>query len=256
MSKKSGSRKKGKAESKPKPKRSKIPFIIAGVVLLIVVISVGAFFLTQKSTTSVETTSQSSKPIILYVNQGNALVDTSNYTTLLNFAKANGFNTIFFQVYRSGSLIFSQSNLTYFVDTAHLEKLKIFFSLYFTANGQTIPTSIYTLDEDGINLDMSTLSDSAQSNLLATLQANYRQGQTSVTATNFTTTLKPDLLVLETYQVQNSSKDAYIHSGIIASVEPLSMSSKKAYESQFQYDLSNSDGVMVFDYYGLLKTGY
>ena len=34
------------------------------------------------------------------------------------------------------------------------------------------------------------------------------------------------------------------------------MPSKEAYQSQYNYDLSNSDGVMVFDYYGLLKTGY
>ena len=103
---------------------------------------------------------------------------------------------------------------------------------------------------------MSTLSGMAQSILLTTLQQNYKEGKTSVTATNFTTTLKPDLLILETYQVQNASKDTYIHSGIIAGVEPLSMPSKKVYQSQYQFDLSNSDGVMVFDYYGLLKTGY
>ncbi|MGA2875051.1 MAG: hypothetical protein ABSE82_05865 [Nitrososphaerales archaeon] len=254
MSMKAGSNNRGKAV---KPRSSRMPILIGVVVLLILVISSSAFFLTQKHTTSTAvTTTQSSKPIILYVNQGNALVDTSNYTALLNFAKTNGFNTIFFQVYRSGSLLFTESNLTYFVDTAHIENLKIFFALYFTATNQPIPTSIYNLGEDGINLDMSTLSGVAQSNLLTTLQQNYKEGKTSVTATNFTTTLKPGLLILETYQVQNSSKDSYIHSGIIASVEPLSMSSKKVYQSQYQYDLSSSDGVMVFDYYGLLKTGY
>ena len=254
MSKASGSKNKGRI-GKSKSNGSKKPIIIAGVVILIIVISVGALLLTQKSTTLVSETTSESKPIILYVNQGNALVDTSNYTTLLNFAKANGFNTIFFQVYRGGNLLFSESNLTFFVDTAHLEKLKIFFALYFTAPNQMIPTSIYGIGEDGINLDMSTLTYDAQSNLLATLQQNYK-GQTAVTTTNFTTSLRPDLLILETYQIQNSSKDIYIHSGIIASVEPLSMSSKEAYLSQFQYDLSNSDGVMVFDYYGILRTGY
>lgn len=194
--------------------------------------------------------------MILYVNQGNALVDTTNYTALLNFARTNGFNTLFFQVYRSGNLLFSQSNLSYFVDAAHIENLKIYFALYFTSSNQQIPTSIYNLGEDGINLDMSTLTDTAQTNLLATLQQNYKQGKTAVTSTNFAIALKPDLLILETYQIQNSSKDSYIHPGVITSVEPLAMPNKQAYESQYQYDLSNSDGVMVFDYYGLLKTGY
>jgi hypothetical protein len=256
MSKRSSSKNRKKTEASKK-KSSRMPIIIGAAILLILIISAGAFLLTQKSSTSsIQTTTSASKPIILYVNQGNALVDTSNYTTLLNFAKTNGFNTLFFQVYRSGSLLFSESNLSYFVNTAHVEGLKIFFALYFTGTNQQIPTTIYNLGEDGINLDMSTLSSAVQSNLLTTLQQNYKQGKTAVTATNFTTTLKPDLLILETYQVQNSSRDAYIHPGVIASVEPLSMSSKKAYQDQYQYDLSNSDGVMVFDYYGLLKAGY
>ncbi len=256
MSKGVASKNKAKKGTPPK-KRSPWPVII-GVVVVIVLISAGALVLTQKSKTSTTATTsvtgtESGKLIILYVDQGNALVDTSNYTTFLNFAKANGFNTVFFQIYRSGDLLFSQSDLTYFVNTAHLENLKIYFSLYFTASSQLIPTSIYTLGEDGINLDMSTLSDSAQSNLLATLQQNYKQGKTAITTTNFTTTLKPDILVLETY---SSTDQSYIHSGIVAGVEPLALSTKQEYTSQYQYALSNSDGVMVFDYYGLLKTGY
>lgn len=211
MSKTAGSKNKGRT-SGSRPKASRTPLIIGAVVLLILVISAGAFFLTQRSSTStVKTTSESSKPIILYVNQGNALVDVNNYTALLNFAKTNGFNTLFFQVYRSGNLLFSQSNLTYFVNTAHIESLEIYFALYFTSTNQQIPTSIYNLGEDGINLDMSTLANTARTNLLATLQQNYKQGKTAVTSTDFATTLKPDLLILETYQVQNSSKDSCIH---------------------------------------------
>lgn len=230
--------------------------VIAGIIAIVAIISVGALLMNQKETTSTETTTQSTKPIILYVNQGNALVSTNNYSALLNFAKAQGFNTLFFQVYRGGNLLFSQSNLTYFVDTAHLEKLKIFFALYFTGANQLIPASIYGLGEDGISLDMSTLGSTMQTNLLEALQQNYKEGLTAVTSTNLTTTLNPDLLILETYQVQNSSRDAFIHPGIIASVEPLAMSSETTYKSQYSYDLKNSDGVMVFDYYGLLKTGY
>jgi hypothetical protein len=137
-----------------------------------------------------------------------------------------------------------------------LEKLKIFFALYFTGQNQLIPASIYGLGEDGISLDMSALSSTVQSNLLGTLKQNYKAGLSAVTSTNLTTTLHPDMLILETYQVQNSSSDAFIHPGIIASVEPLAMQSESAYSSQYRYDLHNSDGVMVFDYYGLLKTGY
>lgn len=227
------------------------PAIVLVTIALIILISAGGFFLTQKNHTLSLT--PSNKPVILYVDQGNGLVSTDNFTALTSFAKANGFNTIFFQVYRSGNLLFSVSNLTFFVSSAHAEDLKIFFALYFTSPDQLIPASLYNLGEDGINLDMSTLRYSSQSNLLSTLQQNYKQGQTAVTALNFTTNLRPNLLILETYQ---SSDQSFIRHGIVASVEPLALSSKQEYTSQFQYALQNSDGVMVFDYYGLLKTGY
>lgn len=192
------------------------------------------------------------KPVILYVNQGNALVDVGNFSSLVNYAKSNGFNTLFFQVYRSGNLLFSSGNLSYFASFAHNQSLKIFFALYFTNSSQTIPSSIYGAGEDGISLDMSTLPQPTQSSLLSTLQQNYK-GETAVTTTNFGTTLKPDLLILETYAPQDQQ---YIHKGMIASVEPLALSSEPEYLQEYQYALSHSDGVMVFDYYGLLATGY
>jgi hypothetical protein len=102
-------------------------------------------------------------------------------------------------------------------------------------------------------LDMSTFATSEQRNLLSTLTQNYKNGLTSVTTTNFTTTLRPNYLILETY---SSSDQSFIHKGVIASVEPLADTNSQTYNDQFQYALNNSDGIMVFDYYGLLKTGY
>ena len=97
------------------------------------------------------------KPVILYVNQGNGVVDGSNFAAMLSTARSHGFNTVFFQVYRAGNLLFSGSELGGFVTDAHSQGLKIFFALYFTSASQTLPQSIYGLGEDGISLDMSTL---------------------------------------------------------------------------------------------------
>jgi len=196
----------------------------------------------------------SNKPVILYVNQGNALVDRGNFSNLLYFAKTNHFNTIFFQVYRSGQLLFDTSDLQYFVEAAHLSNLSLFYSLYFTSPSELIPNSIYILGENGINLDMSTLPDSVQTSLLATLRTDFKNGTTAVTTTNLTTTLKPDLLVLETYAFQEDQ--SYIRAGVVGSIEALAVSSSQEYQQELQYALSNGAGVMVFDYYGLLKTGY
>ena len=140
-----------------------------------------------------------SKPVILYVNQGNGIVDESNFAAMLSAAKSHGFNTVFFQVYRAGSLLFNGSELGAFVADAHSQGLKIFFALYFTSASQTLPQSIYALGEDGISLDMSTLPSASQQRLFGNLQAGYRSGQTAITTTNASLALKPEILVLETY---------------------------------------------------------
>jgi hypothetical protein len=61
------------------------------------------------------------------------------------------------------------------------------------------------------------------------------------------------MLIVETYGAGNGQ---YIHHGIIASVGVFATSSRQDYDQQFHYALDNSDGVMVFDYAGLLKAGY
>jgi hypothetical protein len=261
--------KKKKVESRGEKKRREAErtrqngFIILAVVVAIVVVAIAFVFVHGNSVRNSSTTTTngtivisnpSNKPVILYVDQGNAVVNRTNFPALLNFAKAQGFNTIFFQIYRGGQLLFDSSDLSYFVESAHLDRINFYYALYFTNASQTIPTSIYNLGENGISLDMSTLPDSVQSSLLATLQLDIINGTTAVTSTNLTTTLKPDLLVLETYNFQ--ADEQYIHSGIIASVEPLSIPTAQDFAQEVKYSLSNSGGVMVFDYYGMLKMGY
>jgi hypothetical protein len=193
-----------------------------------------------------------SKPIILYVNQGNGAVNGSNFGGLLGTASSHGFNTIFFQIYRSGTLLFTDTSLSQFVASAHGQGLKILFALYFTNSTQKIPSSIYADGEDGINLDMSTLPISTQTTLFNYLSSTY-SGKTAITTTDPSLSLSPNLLIVETYGAGN---DQYIHHGMIASVGVFATSSRQDYDQQFQYALNNSDGVMVFDYAGLLRSGY
>ena len=192
------------------------------------------------------------KPVILYVNQGNGAVNRTNFAPMAGYANSSGFNTVFFQIYRKGILLFSQQDLQTFITQAHLKDLKIFFSLWITNPSQQIPSSIYGLGEDGVSLDMSNLSLSSQQSLLVSLKADY-SGETAVTTDNMKSTLKPNLLVLETYAADKKSS---IKPDIIGSVEVVATSSQANYQSQFRYALQNSDGVMVFDYAGLLKSGY
>ncbi|MDA4131984.1 MAG: hypothetical protein OK454_02495, partial [Thaumarchaeota archaeon] len=91
-----------------------------------------------------------------------------------------------------------------------------------------------------------------QTTLFDQLSSSY-SGKTAITTTDPTLPLSPDLLVVETYAAGDQQ---YIHSGMIAGVEVVATSSRQDYERQLQYALANSDGVMVFDYAGLLKSGY
>lgn len=252
-----------KGKSRRRRGRSNARYYVAGVALAAVVTYLvasgalrgsGTTTTTQQGSSSGGATTSSTKPVILYVNQGNGAVNSSNFGVLLSTAATHGFNTIFFQVYRSGNLLFTDTELSQFATSAHDQGLKIYFALYITGATQPLPTSIYSDGEDGISLDMSTLPIGAQESLLGKLTAGY-SGKTAVTTFDFGQSLqpKPDLLVYETY---SASDQQYIHPGIVGSVEVVATSSKQDYQSQVQYALSNSDGVMVFDYAGLLKYGY
>jgi hypothetical protein len=237
---------KRKSRSIPKQPRSRY-YLIGGIAIAAFV----GYLLISAGLRNGGTASASS-PIILYVNQGNGAVNESNFGQLLDTASSHGFNTIFFQVCRSGTLLFTDSSLNQFVASAHGRGLKIFFALYFTNSTQKIPGSIYADGEDGINLDMSTLPIGAQTTLFNDLSSAYA-GKTAITTTDPSLPLNPNLLIVETYGAGN---DQLIHHGMIASVGVFATSSRQDYEQQLQYALDNSDGVMVFDYAGLVKAGY
>jgi len=220
---------------------------VAGIVAVAVVSAYSFFGAGRQETSTVQR-----KPIILYVNQGNGIVNGSGFGGMLEFASSSGFNTVFFQVYRAGHLLFSPVTLRSFVNQTHQAGMKIFFALYITNASQALPASIFRLQEDGISLDMSAVSLGAQHSFLAALKSGF-DGETAVTTTDMFSPLKPDLLVLETY---GKGYQQYIRAGIVGSVGVFATSNMTDYRSQFQYALQNSDGVMVFDYYGLQKAGY
>ncbi|MDE1857720.1 MAG: hypothetical protein KGI26_01450 [Thaumarchaeota archaeon] len=192
------------------------------------------------------------KPIILYVDQGNGAVNASNFKPMLSFASGHGFNTVFFQVYRAGVLLFNGTELASFASQAHQRDLKIFFALYLTNSTQTIPGAVMHQGEDGVSLDMSGLPSAVQGALLQDLSSSC-SCQTAVTTTDMASPLRPDRLILETY---GDAARPYVRQGIVSSVGVFATTSQQDYQAQFQYDLNHSDGVMVFDYAGLLRSGY
>ncbi len=223
-------------------RRKRRATIVALAICALVVGSLAVFYLLPRQP----------KPIILYVDQGNGAVNGSNFEPMLSFASGHGFNTIFFQVYREGVLLFNGTELASFASQAHQMDLKIFFALYLTNSTQAIPGAIMHQGEDGVSLDMSGLPSAVQGALLQDLSSSCGC-QTAVTTTDMASTLKPDLLVLETY---GDAARPYVRQGTVASVGVFATTSQQDYQSQLQYDFNNSDGVMVFDYAGLVRSGY
>src|SRR5579863_3625747 len=103
------------------------PIIIACAIIIVIVVGSTFFVLNQNkkdntttnSTTSAVSSDSESKPIILYINQDNGAVNESNINQMLQYASVRGFNTIFFQIYHNGALMFTTSQLSYFVGVAH-----------------------------------------------------------------------------------------------------------------------------------------
>lgn len=222
------------------------------VIVVVIAVAVGFFLYSGQHGNT--TTAKSAQWRILYVNQGNGYVGENNFSLLIAMTKSHNFNTIFFQVYRSGSLLYTTDQMKYFITSAHDSNVSIFFALFFTEASDQIPTTIFTLGENGLSLDMSTLTTSAQSSIFSEVKSAYTQGKIAITTTDFSISLHPDLLILETYQ--EPQDEQYIHPGIIAGVEVLATQNNQDYNQQVQYARDHSDGVMVFDLYGLLRTGY
>jgi hypothetical protein len=76
-------------------------------------------------------------------------------------------------------------------------------------------------------------------------------GTTAITKADMSSSLRPNLLILETYM---KSTQQFIRSGVIGSVGVIATAGRADYLSQYNYTLQNGDGVMVFD--GLAKVGY
>ncbi len=197
------------------------------------------------------TTTTGVKPIILYINQGNGFVEPDKFADLLAFAKRFGFNAVMFQVYRSGSFLYSLDDMNKFHDESARAGVRFYPSLFISKDGEKIDL-ISQLRAEGMNLDMPSLSLDWQSRYIAALRQLFK-GPVSVTTPNLQYPLTPDLLILETYGRENLR---YVRPGAMGSVGVWLTTDKGDYLDQVNYVLAHSDGVMVFDYAGLLRKGW
>jgi hypothetical protein len=192
------------------------------------------------------------KPVILYYDYENLPFNVSEFPEIVATTLQHRFNTLMLLVYFNDSLIFNESTIDYFYAYARSQNLTFVPSYYV----QSASDSFNVTGFPWINLDMEHLSPSVQSAFYAKI-ASHKVQTISVTfphgqRVDFT----PSLNIVETYASTPGFwflQLEYWHSGHICSVAPWLANNQAEYDAEKNYCLKYTDGVMVFDYYNLLK---
>jgi hypothetical protein len=194
------------------------------------------------------------KPVILYYNYGEQPFAISAFPNVVAFASSHGFNTLMLVVYIDHDPIFNNSILRSFYEYAQTKNVTFVPSYYIESLNDTINVSGFSW----INLDMERLSQSDQaiyygnmSKIVPLASVTMPYGENPLFYTK--------MLIVETYAsppIFWLEQITYSHGGTICSVHINYVHSEQEYRSEFDYCLKYSDGVMVFDYPILVRSGY
>lgn len=199
-------------------------------------------------------TPSSKKPIILYYEYGFPPLKVSQFPRVVNYTLEHGFNTLMMVVYTNHEAKFNKSTIQYFVSYAESKGLKFVPSYYIESTGDEINVSGFSW----VNLDMERLTMGEQS--LYYQRIDRIVPKVSVTSPygqyiDYHTQMN----IVETYASSPLfwlAQLGYFHPGKICSVGDWLLNSQSEYDAQKNYCLKYSDGVMVFDYYNLLRAGF
>ena len=193
------------------------------------------------------------KPAILYYDYENLPFNTSQFPTIVQTTLQHHFNTLMVLVYFDHRLLFNQSTLDYFYSYARTENLTFVPSYYVESLSDKFNVSGFSW----VNLDMEKIAPNVQRFVYAETQA---QGSPLVSITSpygqpveFGTSLD----ILETYSGTPwfwFLQLGYWHAGHICSIAPWTLRSQQEYDSEKNYCTKYTEGLMVFDYYNLLKS--
>jgi len=193
------------------------------------------------------------KPVILYYDYENLPFNASQFPEIVQTTLGHHFNTLMVLVYFNHNAIFNQSTLEYFYMYAHSKNLTFVPSFYIESLGDNISAPGFPW----VNIDMEKVAPSLQRFVYARIS-----DQTSVLVSVTSpygqpVEFAPSLDILETYSNTPSfwfEQLGYWHPEHICSIAAWLVHSQQEYESEKNYCLKYSQGVMVFDYYNLLKS--
>ena len=195
------------------------------------------------------------KPVILYYNFENLPFQPAQFPSIVNTTLAHHFNTLMLLVYYNDEAIFNESIVHHFFEYSKSRSLTFVPSYYISSLADRINISGY----QWINLDMEKLNPNNQrlyygkellQNIrLISVTSPYGQKQEFVTSLN----------IVESYSASPwfwLEQLTYLHYSNACAVAVWMLHSQADYDSQKNYCLRYTEGVMVFDYYNLLKTGF
>jgi hypothetical protein len=195
----------------------------------------------------------SPKPVILYYNYENLPFNASQFPAIVNTTLQYHFNVLMVLVYFDHKLIFNQSTIDYFYSYAFSKNLTFVPSYYIESLNDRFNVSGFPW----INLDMERIAPNLQS-IFYTRIAAQSPGIVSVTSPyGQPVSYSPSLDIVETYSSTPwfwFLQLGYWHPGHICSVASWLVHSQQEYDSEMDYCLKYTGGVMVFDYFNLLKS--
>ena len=158
-------------------------------------------------------------------------------------------------VYVDHKPIFNSSTIQYFLSYSYSRNLTFVRSYYI----ESLSDNINVSGLRWINLDMERISPDLQRFFYARTLAQG-VGKISVTSPyGQPAEFSPSINIAETYAGSPwfwLLQLTYLHYNHICSVGIWLLHSQQEYDSEKGYCLKYSDGVMVFDYYNLIKSGF
>lgn len=198
----------------------------------------------------------STKPVILYYDYENLpFKNSSQFPTIVANTLRHHFNTLMLLVYYNHEMIFNESTVKYFFSYSRSQGLNFVPSYYVESLGDSFNVSGFRW----INLDMERIDSNLQPEFYSRISLESVGAEISVSSPyGQHVVYAPSLNIVETYSTTPRFwflQLTYWHPGHICSIAPWLVHNEQEYDSEKNFCLKYSDGVMVFDYYNLLKSG-
>lgn len=194
------------------------------------------------------------RPVILYYDFENLPFQSTQFPAIVNATLQHHFNTLMLLVYYDHKPIFNSSMIQQFLKYSEARNLTFVPSYYI----ESLSDRINVNGLRWVNLDMEKLTPvfqhafylktSVQNVSLISVTSPYGQAEGFVAPIDIVETYSGEF-VFWLMQI------TYLHYSAICSVAIRQVHSQAEYDSEKNYCIHYSQGVMVFDYYNLLKTG-